>query len=102
MSFFLPLNSLICAWEVALGLHINHIKADYEYLQKKFKKNPFSAVIEFFGMPLSLTQLLSLKFWSRVWSTYSLYDPSYQNQESFGFFVDVGSESMPQQLTSNH
>ena len=33
----------------------------------------------------------NLKFWSKVWSTYSLYDPSYSNRESFGFFVDVGN-----------
>ena len=26
-----------------------------------------------------------------IWSTYGLYDPSYANQESFGFFVDVGN-----------
>jgi hypothetical protein len=26
-----------------------------------------------------------------VWSTYSLYDPSYCNRESFGFFIDVGN-----------
>lgn len=26
-----------------------------------------------------------------MWSTYSLYDPSYQNHESFGFFIDFGN-----------
>ena len=26
-----------------------------------------------------------------MWSTYALYDPSYQNDESFGFFIDVGN-----------
>lgn len=26
-----------------------------------------------------------------MWSTYSLYDPSYSNRESFGFFIDVGN-----------
>ena len=26
-----------------------------------------------------------------MWSTYSLWDPSYANQESFGFFIDVGN-----------
>jgi hypothetical protein len=26
-----------------------------------------------------------------MWSTYALFDPSYQNYESFGFFIDVGN-----------
>jgi hypothetical protein len=26
-----------------------------------------------------------------MWSTYAIYDPSYQNPESFGFFIDVGN-----------
>ena len=42
-------------------------------------------------MPLGAKDILSSKFWSRVWSTYSLYDPSYQNRESYGFFIDVGN-----------
>ena len=36
-------------------------------------------------------EVFSLRFWSKIWSTYSLYDPSYSNPESFGFFVDVGN-----------
>ena len=27
-----------------------------------------------------------------MWSTYALFDPSYQNRESFGFFIDVGND----------
>jgi len=48
--------------------------------------------MEFFTYKLpSLFTIFDLKFWSKVWSTYSIYDPSYANKESFGFFVDVGN-----------
>ena len=42
-------------------------------------------------MPCSVSNIFSSKYWSRVWSTYSLYDPSYANKESYGFFIDVGN-----------
>lgn len=91
LAFFLPLNTLICVWEIALGLHIDFIAKDYAKLKEKFGKAPFNAVIQFFVAQLSISNMLSLKFWTKTWSTYSLYDPSYSNRESFGFFVDVGN-----------
>lgn len=91
LAFFLPLNTLIGIWEISLGLNINHIHNEYQALSKKYGSNRFNSVIDFFYCSVSLNELFSLKFWSRVWSTYSLYDPSYSNKESFGFFVDVGN-----------
>lgn len=40
----------------------------------------------FLTMPLS-----SARDWAKMWSTYALWDPSYQNCESYGFFIDVGN-----------
>jgi len=91
LAFFLGLNSLICIWEMALGLHISHIKKEYLALQSKYGDDRLGAVMAFFYTPLSPSLLFSTKFWSKVWSTYSLYDPSYSNRESFGFFVDVSN-----------
>ena len=54
LAFFLPLNSLICLWEIGLGLHINYIKEEYEKLREKYKKNPFDAVIAFFLLEITL------------------------------------------------
>jgi len=90
LSFFLPLNILICIWEISLGLNIDFIKSEYQDLNIKCRGNKrLGAVLAFFATPVNLSNLFSLKFWSKVWSTYSLYDPSYSNRESFGFFVDV-------------
>jgi hypothetical protein len=91
LSFFLPLNMLICIWEIGLGLYITKIKKDYKDQLKIWKGNEFGSIIDFFHTPLTLYQLFTLKYWTRVWSTYSLYDPSYSNIESFGFFVDVSN-----------
>lgn len=91
ISFFCSLNILICFWEISLGLNIAHIGTEYSALKKKFNSYQLGAVLDFFSMPLTVKDMFSLKFWSRVWSTYSLYDPSYSNPESYGFFIDVGN-----------
>jgi len=91
LSFFLGLNSLICLWEIALGLNISHISSDFTALKAKYGQDRLGAVMAFFYTPLSLSSLFSFKFWSKVWSTYSMYDPSYSNRESYGFFVDVSN-----------
>lgn len=91
LSFFLSLNSLICMWEIALGLHITKISEDYRLLHKKYGKNRMNAVTDLMAYDLTITEAFSLRFWGRIWSIYSLYDPSYSNRESFGFFIDVGN-----------
>jgi len=91
LAFFLPLNSLICVWEIALGIYIDDIKKDFTRLAKTWRNKEFSACVDFFTTPVGLAEILSLRFWTRVWSTYALYDPSYASKESFGFFVDVSN-----------
>ena len=68
LFFFLFLNSLICIWEISLGINIDHIKHEFEYLKTKFKKKKFDVVMSFFSEPLNWEKIISLKFWSKVWS----------------------------------
>jgi hypothetical protein len=95
LAFFLTMNTLVCIWEIGLGLFIKDIKKYYELTL--LKKHPnrsehLAATLGMFFQKPSLGELLSLKFWAeRIWGTYSLYDPSYSNHESFGFFIDVGN-----------
>jgi len=93
LAFFLALNVLICLWEVGLGLHLSTIEADYKRLLKTYGGGTqrLRAVVDLMMHELTVADTVSLRFWSRIWSTYSLYDPSYSNRESFGFFVDVGN-----------
>ena len=72
-------------------MHILLIQEDYKKLRAKYTGNEWACCIEFLLKPLTLSQLFDGKVWSKMWSTYALYDPSYQNYESFGFFIDFGN-----------
>lgn len=87
LSFFLSLNSLICLWEISLGLYITHISDDYKKLSKKYEKNRLQCIIDFMVYNLTINEMYSLKYWSRIWSTYSLYDPSYSNRQVIHIYV---------------
>mmetsp|Transcript_7408 Transcript_7408/g.9404 ORF Transcript_7408/g.9404 Transcript_7408/m.9404 type:complete len:235 (+) Transcript_7408:2-706(+) len=94
LAFFCSLNILICLWELALGYRIEVIQRDFAKLRERFEATPsgrLAAVVDFFLTPLSSRTLFSPAFWSRIWSTYALYDPSYIDKQSFGFWIDVGN-----------
>jgi hypothetical protein len=76
---------------IYLGFNITHINGELKLLSEKFGLNRLAAVRDLFTMPIKFADALTLKTWSKIWSTYALYDPSYANRESFGFFVDVGN-----------
>jgi len=91
LAFFLALNALICLWEIGLGWHLKTIQKDYKKLTETYGKKRLQAVVDLMMYDMQWYEVFSLRFWSRIWSTYSMYDPSYSNPESFGFFVDVGN-----------
>jgi hypothetical protein len=91
LLFFNNLNILIAFCEIALGNHIGFIKQHYLELKKNYQGKQWQAAFAYLLMPLSLSTLFDGEKWAIMWSTYSLWDPSYQNQESFGFFIDVGN-----------
>ena len=91
LAFFLALNTLICMWEISLGLNITHIQSTLKKLHERYGVNRLEAVAALFLCPMQISDIFCSKFWSQIWSTYGLYDPSYANRESFGFFVDVGN-----------
>lgn len=90
LLFFNNLNILIALCEIALGLNIMFIKDDYRKLKETYKGKEVQACIAYLTMPLD-NGIFNAQDWSKMWSTYSLYDPSYQNHESFGFFIDFGN-----------
>ena len=83
------LNILISICELILGFRIMLIKEDYKKLKEKHTGREKDAALAFLWMPLP--NVFHTASWSKMWSTYSLYDPSYQNHESFGFFIDFGN-----------
>jgi len=104
LLFFNNLNILIALCEIALGKHITTVKSDYVILCQKYQHThkEFDACLAFLSMPLPC--LFDGRAWSRMWSTYALYDPSYQNHESFGFFIDFGNglSTIPPSLLLNY
>jgi hypothetical protein len=91
LSFFLVLNMLICTWEMSLGYYIDEIAQEYRELQKKYAGRRWAAAAAFMSGSLTFSQAFSFRYWTKVWSTYSLWDPSYSNRESYGYFIDYGN-----------
>lgn len=91
LLFFNNLNTLIAILEIVLAIHISNIQADYKLLKEKYHKREWEACLAFLFMPMPLTSLFDGRLWSKMWATYSLYDPSYSNNEAFGFFIDFGN-----------
>ena len=89
MLFFNNLNILIAMCEIILGWRIQTIKDDYKANMKMYAGKEWKCGLDFLLMPLP--NPFCSKSWSKMWSTYAVYDPSYQNNESFGFFIDVGN-----------
>ena len=91
LAFFWCLNGLISLWEIALWRHIDVIEADYKKLKAKHSKNPLRALLDQFVAPMPWSKVFTLRGWTSVWSLYSLYDPSYSDKRSYGFFIDIGN-----------
>lgn len=90
---FNNINILVAFCEIALGKHIELIKEDYKKLNEKYasKMQHWQGCMDYLLLPLPWDRLFDGRLWCRMWSAYALYDPSYQNEESYGFFVDVGN-----------
>lgn len=103
LLFFNTLNVFIAACEVILGFNIAYIRADYRRLKERYTGREWDACVAYLTMPLTPRELFRAETWARMWSTYALYDPSYQNQESFGFFIDFGNglSTIPPSLLMN-
>lgn len=90
LLFFNNLNILIACCEIILGAHSKTIQKDYKKNVELYKGKRWEGALAYLFMPLK-NGVFDSAAWSRMWSTYALYDPSYQNNESFGFFIDVGN-----------
>ena len=87
---FNNLNILIASCEIILCKYIHFIQSDYKKLKEKYKKGEeWVACFDYLFM--TMPSFFHVQSWAKMWSTYALYDPSYQNHETFGFFIDVGN-----------
>ncbi|GMH83863.1 hypothetical protein TrVE_jg2216 [Triparma verrucosa] len=89
LTFFNVLNVLICYWELLLIPCLPRIQGSYEEL-KRSPQAPLAHVVSLFLHPLPPNPFSPLLH-CKIWSHYSLYDPSYSDQFSFGFWIDAGN-----------
>jgi len=92
LSFFLWLNLLICLWEICLFFRIDLINLKWKKYQKQFSGKESGGIVSQLAFTeINLRNFLSMTLWAEIWASYSVFDPSYANRESFGFFIDVGN-----------
>jgi hypothetical protein len=91
LAFFLVVNVLIAWWEIALMIRQDQIHAEYELIKDTYRGREMTRVAEVFARPIPLLRVLSLRQWTTIWSTYSLFDPGYSDRRSFGYNIDVGN-----------
>jgi len=89
LALFLSINALICFWEIVLFFYIERIQRSFEGKKKRLERGSVGNVFLF--EEASISELLSMSFWSEVWATYSLLDRSYSDSGSFGWNIDIGN-----------
>lgn len=83
LALFSAINLLICIWEIGLFINRKLIKAQYLALKKLLPRGTLPQPMFMFEH-VPLRRALTLEHWAWVWSTYSLMDPSYSDQKSYG------------------
>jgi hypothetical protein len=91
LAFFLAMNTLIALWELCLFFRIGLIEEQHRRFVEIYRGREIDRVRDFFFTRVPLGELVSPSFWSGIWSSYSVFDESYANRRSFGFFVDIGN-----------
>jgi len=91
LSFFLWLNVIIALWEICLFLRIDQIEVQHRRYVAEYRGRELDRVKDFFGAKLPLAKVFSPAVWGDLWASYSVFDESYANRKSFGFFVDIGN-----------
>jgi len=89
LAVFCATNAWVCVCEVALLLCSSAVNKYHHEAEAKYGPGKLPSLFLWHDEPLS--QLLSVRYWSVMWSQYCAFDPSYSDTASFGFCVDVGN-----------
>lgn len=91
LAFFLWLNTLVALWEICLYLRIDLIEEQHARFVRDYRGRELDRVKDFFSVEVPVERTFSPGVWAELWSSYSVFDPSYADRKSFGFFVDIGN-----------
>jgi hypothetical protein len=90
LAFFLILNSFIAVMEQHLHVGAALVARRGKMLIKKFQGNELTGAVGWFQTPLTRRNVLH-EAWTDMWSTYTLFDPCYNDDGTFGFWIDSGN-----------
>lgn len=92
LAFFLILNSFIAVCEQHLHLGVAYIGRQSRVLIRRYGNNgrEFAGAVSWFATPLTRHNVLH-KAWADMWTTYTLFDPCYASDETYGYWVDSGN-----------
>ena len=91
LAFFLWLNVIVALWEICLYLRIDLIREQHEEFRERYRGRELDRVKDFFATKVPLARVFAPSVWAELWSSYSVFDPSYADRKSFGFFIDIGN-----------
>ncbi|HEY0138088.1 MAG TPA: hypothetical protein VGB85_28575 [Nannocystis sp.] len=91
IAFFLWLNTIVALWEICLFLRIDLIEAQYAGFRTEYAGRELDRPKDFFAARIPVSKVLSPSTWAELWSSYALFDPSYADRRSFGFYIDIGN-----------
>lgn len=89
LAVFCVINVWICVCEISLLCNSALIQRQYAAFTAKHGLGVLPPVFLF--ERVTLAEVLSLRYWAVMWSTYSALDPSYSDTTTFGFCVDCGN-----------
>ena len=90
LAIFLTTNAWICVCEIALLSYPTLIQRQFAAFCVKFGDHVLPSPIFLFER-VRLRDVLSVRYWAIMWSSYSTLDPAYIDTHSFGYCVDVGN-----------
>ena len=91
LAFFFGLNAIVAFWEVCLFLEIDRVETQFAKLETAYAGRELEQAKSFFGSKIGFRQIFAPSTWAELWSSYALFDPSYADRKSYGFFIDVGN-----------
>ncbi len=91
LAFFLWLNTIIAYWEICLFFEIDRIEEQYAGFRTKYRGRELDRVKDFFTSKLTLRQVFAMSTWAEIWSSYAVFDESYADRKSYGYFIDIGN-----------
>lgn len=83
LALFSVINAMICYWELSLFYYRKLVSDQFDGFKRKLEAGMLPQPM-FMYQPVTFLEALGLKHWAKVWSTYSLMDPSYSDTTTFG------------------